>query len=76
MSNYCSKCSYNHTKKLGDKACPFNSLYWNFLADKKAHFKNNQRMKMMLSLLDKMDGSVLADIQLKANDLMKNLDAL
>ena len=34
MSNYCTNCTYSHTIKLGEKACPFNSLYWNFLADK------------------------------------------
>lgn len=76
MSNYCTNCTYSHTKKLGEKACPFNSLYWNFLADKKEHFKDNQRMNMMLALLNKMDGNTLADIQLKANDILNNLDTL
>ena len=35
MSNYCSSCSYNHKKRLGDDACPFNSLYWNFWMTKR-----------------------------------------
>ena len=30
MSNYCKNCCYSVTKKTGDKACPFNYLYWNF----------------------------------------------
>jgi deoxyribodipyrimidine photolyase-related protein len=33
MSNNCTKCQYN-VKKFGDKACPFNTLYWNFLDEK------------------------------------------
>jgi len=75
MSNYCSGCHYSHTKKIGDKACPFNSLYWNFLSDKKEHFKDNQRMNMMMALLNKMDGNKLAEIQERAAEIIKNPDA-
>jgi len=38
MSNYCGSCHYNVKDKLGEKACPFNSLYWHFLDDKKSLF--------------------------------------
>lgn len=74
MSNYCGKCHYSHTKKLGGNACPFNSLYWNFLSDKKKHFKDNQRMNMMMALLDKMEGNKLAEIQKRASYVIDNLD--
>lgn len=30
MSHYCGSCYYKKAIKIGDKACPFNSLYWNF----------------------------------------------
>ncbi|WP_209435195.1 cryptochrome/photolyase family protein [Maribacter forsetii] len=75
MSNYCSGCHYSQTKKIGKKACPFNSLYWNFLSDKKEHFIDNQRMNMMLALLNKMDGNKLAEIQERATEIIKNPDA-
>jgi len=75
MSNYCSGCHYSHTKKIGEKACPFNSLYWNFLSDKKEYFKDNQRMNMMMALLNKMDGNKLAEIQERAAEIIKNPDA-
>ncbi|WP_405413443.1 cryptochrome/photolyase family protein [Maribacter sp. Asnod1-A12] len=75
MSNYCSGCHYNHTKKIGKKACPFNSLYWNFLSEKKEHFKDNQRMNMMMALLNKMEGNKLAEIQERAAEIIKNPDA-
>jgi len=32
MSDYCGKCVYNVKKKVGEDACPFNALYWHFLA--------------------------------------------
>lgn len=41
MGNYCDSCHYNKKEKLGDKACPFNSLYWNFLDDKRKQLGDN-----------------------------------
>ncbi len=75
MSNYCKSCSYNVTKKVEDDACPFNALYWNFLDDKRDHFKNNQRMKMMMSLLNKMDKDKLTALKNRANAIISNPDA-
>ena len=75
MSNYCSSCHYSVKDKFGETACPFNSLYWNFLDEKKEHFKNNQRMGMMLNLLKKIPGEELAQIKEKANHIIENLDS-
>lgn len=72
MSNYCEDCQYNHKKKTGADACPFNSLYWNFLSEKEAHFSNNNRMAMMLSLLRKMDPNELLDIKKRAQHIIAN----
>lgn len=74
MSNYCDKCYYNVKDKFGEKACPFNSLYWNFLDDKKQYFANNQRMAMMLNLLQKMQPEELGKIKEKAHHIIENLN--
>ena len=74
MSNYCSGCQYNKTKKTGDDACPFNSLYWNFLDEKREQLGNNFRMGMMYSLLDKMDKQQLQDIKEKAQHIIAHQD--
>ena len=75
MSNYCSSCSYKHKKRLGDDACPFNSLYWNFLDDKKDLLKSNNRMGMMLNLLRKIKPEELAAIKTRAYEIIANPDA-
>jgi deoxyribodipyrimidine photolyase-related protein len=31
MSNYCQKCSYDPDIMVGERACPFNALYWDFM---------------------------------------------
>ncbi|MFV5691179.1 cryptochrome/photolyase family protein [Flavobacterium sp. LT1R49] len=75
MSNNCVKCHYNVKEKFGDKACPFNTLYWNFLDEKKEYFKGNQRMGMMLNLLNKMNPEELYKIKVKANAIIGNMDS-
>lgn len=74
MSNYCDTCHYNKNEKTTDNACPFNSLYWNFLDDKRPQLQNNRRMGMMYSLLDKMDKDQLIKIKERANNIIQNPD--
>ena len=54
MSNYCTNCKYNITQKEGEKACPFNYLYWDFLARNREKLKNNHRIGMMYKTYDRM----------------------
>lgn len=75
MGNYCDDCNYDKTKRTGEKACPFNSLYWNFLDDKKAYFKKNNRMAMMLRLLEKIPSEELQQIKSRAYEIIEQPDA-
>ncbi|EAR12319.1 deoxyribodipyrimidine photolyase-like protein [Polaribacter irgensii 23-P] len=75
MSNYCDACVYNKAKKFEDDACPFNTLYWNFLDEKQEKLKGNFRMKMMYSVLNKMSNEDRIKITEKATHIIENLDA-
>ena len=75
MSNYCTGCSYDKKKRIGEDACPFNSLYWNFLDDKKQELRGNNRMGMMYNLLGKIKPDELANIKERAYQIMENPDA-
>lgn len=75
MSNYCSNCSYDKKKRTGESACPFNSLYWNFLDDKKEELRGNHRMGMMFNLLGKIKPEELAEIKARAYEIIENPDA-
>ena len=74
MSNYCKGCHYKVSKKIEKDACPFNSLYWNFLDEKRAYLENNQRMSMMMSMLNKMDNEKLVAIKNRANAIISSPD--
>ena len=55
MSDYCTSCHYDRKKKVGKDACPFNSLYWHFIAINEEMLGSNPRMSMMYRLWDKQD---------------------
>ena len=76
MSHYCADCYYRKTVKTGDKACPFNSLYWHFLNRHQQQFSNNHRMSMMYSLWRKKDQQEQAELLEQANDYLANIDNL
>ena len=44
MSNYCRDCRYDVKQKVGPDACPFNALYWDFLARNEAKLGRNMRL--------------------------------
>lgn len=54
MSNYCGSCRYKPTVKNGPTACPFNYLYWDFIARNEGKLRGNQRMGFMYKSLDRM----------------------
>ena len=46
MSDYCGTCRYNVKERIGDDACPFNALYWDFLARHRDKLGGNDRLAM------------------------------
>ncbi|MFN7754728.1 MAG: cryptochrome/photolyase family protein [Holosporales bacterium] len=53
MSNYCETCTFDPDEMTGEKACPFNALYWDFLVRHEQKFRRNQRMPYVFSTWDK-----------------------
>jgi deoxyribodipyrimidine photolyase-related protein len=54
MSDHCGRCRYDVKQKTGPDACPFNALYWDFLARHERRFRRNRRMSNMYGTWDKM----------------------
>ncbi len=75
MSNYCSSCAYNKNERTTKDACPFNSLYWNFLDEKKEKLASNFRMRMMYRILEKIPVEERIKIKEKATHILTHLDA-
>lgn len=54
MSNHCKGCRYDVAKPHGSDACPFNALYWAFLARHREKLVGNPRMGQMYRTWDKL----------------------
>lgn len=54
QGNYCDHCAYSHREKVGEKACPFNSLYWHFYERNREKLEKNPRIGMAYRTLDKL----------------------
>lgn len=73
MSNYCKNCVYSPNIKTGEKACPFNYLYWDFLDRNKEVLQTNPRIRMLYSTLNKMSGEKKRDIKKSATLFLESL---
>ena len=73
MSDYCGSCHYSVSEKHGETACPFNSLYWNFLDRHRDRFKDNPRMGLIYGNWDRMDGSHRDKVLKTAKNILSRL---
>ena len=54
MSDHCKGCKFDVKQKTGDKACPFNPLYWDFLVRNREKLAGNPRMAQMYRTWERM----------------------
>jgi len=66
MSNHCKGCRYNPAVATGATACPFTTLYWDYLSQHADTLAKNPRMLMQLKNLNRLSASQRADIAQQA----------
>jgi deoxyribodipyrimidine photolyase-related protein len=54
MSNHCTGCRYDPALSTGEKACPFTTLYWDYMIQHEAMLAKNPRMGMQLKNLGRL----------------------
>ena len=54
MSDYCKGCRYDVKLKTGPDACPFNALYWDFMARHRERFETNPRIGRIYGTWDRL----------------------
>ena len=69
MSNYCSGCRYDPAVATGPKACPFTTLYWDFLMRHEPRLRANPRMVMQIRNVDRLSDEKRSAIQTQAAEL-------
>jgi deoxyribodipyrimidine photolyase-related protein len=71
MSNYCKPCFYDPKLRIGEKACPFTTLYWDFLDRHKEAFVKNHRMSQQIFGLNRL--SDLPELKERAKEVLDGL---
>lgn len=74
MSNYCAGCRYDPGKRSGADACPFNLLYWDFLARHREQLAANPRMGLAVKNLERIGAAELAQIRAGAAAFIATLE--
>jgi len=69
MSDYCGDCPYYKTRTTGERACPFNTLYWDFLERNADTLQDNHRMGLVYNHLDNKSDDELETIRDRAASL-------
>ncbi|WP_243846904.1 cryptochrome/photolyase family protein [Sphingomonas japonica] len=74
MSDYCGHCRYDVKQRTGPDACPFNALYWDFLARNRDKLGSNQRLAMPYRNWDRMDAATQVALRNQAAGFLDTLD--
>jgi deoxyribodipyrimidine photolyase-related protein len=71
MSPHCRGCRYDPAQRTGDTACPFTTLYWDFLMRHEAALAANPRMSLQVKNLARLDDSLQRAIRARAAAIRK-----
>ena len=73
MTQHCKTCVYDPKKRVGADACPFTTLYWDFLDRHKDAFIKNHRMSQQVNGLKRL--SDLPELKQRAQEVLAGLAA-
>lgn len=69
MSNYCDGCRFDPAQRTGDNACPFTTLYWDFLDRNRNSLADNHRLGFQYKNLDRISVAEMQAIRKAARRL-------
>ncbi len=76
MGDHCKDCRYDKKARTGERACPFNGLYWDFFERHADRLRGNHRLAMVYRNLDKMAPEARQALREQAAAMLARLDSL
>ncbi len=73
MSDHCGGCRFDPKRRTGEDACPFTTLYWDFLARHEERFARNPRISRQVRGLERL--ADLPEVRARAREVLALLDA-
>lgn len=74
MSDFCGRCRFDPKRRAGPDACPFTTLYWDYLMRHESRFKQNPRMALAYRNLDRFDAEQRRTIRKQVRDFLNRLN--
>lgn len=72
MSDSCGECRFERSHRTGDDACPFTTLYWDFLARHRRQLRGIHRMAQVVANVDRIGD--LPQVRARATAVLERLD--
>ncbi len=76
MSDYCKGCRYDKKSRSGERACPFNALYWHFFIRRRDQLQRNPRLSMVYRNLDRFAATERDGLVCRAQAVLTDLSGL
>jgi deoxyribodipyrimidine photolyase-related protein len=76
MSDYCQKCDYDWKQRYGERACPYNSLYWAFYDRHIQRLQKNPRVAMMIRTWQRIKKNEQKRILKQADQYLSDVNQL
>ena len=74
MSNYCKGCRFDVKKRVGEDACPFNALYWDFLDRNEKKLRGNRRLWQPYATWDRFGPDTKAEVREQARRFLDSIE--
>jgi deoxyribodipyrimidine photolyase-related protein len=72
MSDYCADCRFDRRKRTGEDACPFTTLYWDFIDRHSERFEGNARMVRQVRACERLED--MSEVRERAGHVLARLD--
>ena len=73
MSDFCKDCVYDRRSRVGENACPFTTLYWDFIDRNADRLRGNHRMSRQVAAAGKL--ADLPELRVRSTEVLGLLDA-
>ena len=74
MSDYCKGCRYDVKQRVGEDACPFNALYWDFIDRNEGKLRGNRRMWQPYATWNRFSEETKAEVRAQAERFLATLE--
>ena len=71
MSPHCKGCRFDPTQRTGERACPFTTLYWDFLMRHERRLAGNPRMALQVKNLARLDAAERSAVVARADAIRR-----